>query len=161
MKQNIDTRNRWWVAELLAKDCEKAWTHTGWEDTMQKWYDWLEHMKKKNEKGKMEEMHQRKVENMIKSAEGSAGFLHTITKPTMWRGGVQIPKKEEDERLLDRCEAKRKEWAKHWQCDEEIQNMQSKPCRNDELKECEEVEIERRRFGKGIEIVQGKNRSGM
>ena len=23
---------------------------------------------------------------------------------------------EEDARLLDRCEAKRKEWAKHWQC---------------------------------------------
>ena len=32
----MDARNRWWVAEVLAKDCEKAWTHTGWEDTMQK-----------------------------------------------------------------------------------------------------------------------------
>ena len=26
----MDAKNRWWVAELLAKDCEKAWTHTGW-----------------------------------------------------------------------------------------------------------------------------------
>ena len=26
--------NLWWVLELLAKDCEKAWTHTGWEDTI-------------------------------------------------------------------------------------------------------------------------------
>ena len=46
---------------------------------------------------------------MIKSAEGSAGLFHKITKPTMWRRGVQILEKEdedEDERLLDRCEAK-------------------------------------------------------
>ena len=42
-------KNRWWVAEMFAKDCEKAWTHTGWEDTMLKWYEWLEHMKKKDE----------------------------------------------------------------------------------------------------------------
>ena len=77
---------------------------------------------------------------MIESAEESAGLFHQITKPTMWRGGVQILKKKEEEaRLLDRCEAKRKEWAKHWQCDEEIQNMQNKPPRNDELKECEEA----------------------
>ena len=107
---------------------------------MQKWYEWLEYMKKKDEKEKMEEMHQRKVEKMIKSAERSAGLLHKITKPTMWRGGGQILKeKEEDARLLDRFEAKRKEWAKHWQGDEERQNMQIKPWRNEELKECEEA----------------------
>ena len=110
-KGSMDAKNRWWVSELLAKDCGKAWTHTGWEDTMQKWYEWLEHMKKKD--GKMEEMHQRKVEKMIQSALGSAGLLHTIAKLTMWRGGVQILKEEEDARLQDCCEAKRKEWAKH------------------------------------------------
>ena len=65
---------------------------------------------------------------MIKSAEGSAGLFHKITKPTMWRGGVQILKKEEeDARLLDRCEAKRKEWAKRWECDESVQNVEDKP----------------------------------
>ena len=48
-----------------------------------RWYERLEYMKKKDEKEKMEEMHQRKVEKMIKSAEGSAGLLHKITKPTM------------------------------------------------------------------------------
>ena len=37
-KGSMDAQNRWWVAELLVKDCEKAWTHTGWEDTMQKWF---------------------------------------------------------------------------------------------------------------------------
>ena len=88
---------------------------------------------------KMEETHRRKVEKMIKSAEGSAGLLHKITKPTMWRRGVQILKKEEDARLLDRCEAERKEWAKHLQCDEEMQNMENKPWRNEELKEYEEA----------------------
>ena len=48
----MDAKNRWWVAELLAKDCDKAWTHTRWEDTMQKWYEWLVNMKKKDEKEK-------------------------------------------------------------------------------------------------------------
>ena len=89
----------------------------------------------------MEEMHQRKVEKMIKSAEGSVGLLHKSTKPTMWRRGVQIleKKKEEDARLQDRCEAKRKEWSKHWQFNEEIQSMRDKPWRNEELTECEEA----------------------
>ena len=88
----------------------------------------------------MEEMHQRNVEKMIKSAEGSAGLLHKITKPTRWRGEVPILKKEEeDARLLDRCEAKKKKRSKHWQCNEEIQSMQDKPWRKEELKECEEA----------------------
>ena len=77
---------------------------------------------------------------MIKSAEGGAGQLHKITKPTMWRGRVQILKKEEeDARLLNRCEAKKKEWSKHWQCDDEVQNMRNTPWRNEELEECEEA----------------------
>ena len=68
----------------------------------------------------MEEMHQQEVTQMIKSAEGSSELLHKITKLTARRGGAQILKKEEEEdaRLLDRCEAKWKEWAKHWQYDE-------------------------------------------
>ena len=44
-----DAKNRWWVAEILATDCEKAWTHAGWEDTMLKWYEWLAYTKKKGE----------------------------------------------------------------------------------------------------------------
>ena len=63
-----------------------------------------------------------------------------ITKPTMSRGGVQIlQEEEEDARLFDRCEAKMKEWPKHWQCGEEIQNVQNKPWRNEELKKYEEA----------------------
>ena len=54
----------------------------------------------------MKKMIQRKVETMIKSGESIAGLLHKITKPTLWRGG-----------------AKRKEWAKHWQSDESVQNV--------------------------------------
>ena len=136
----MDAENRWWVAELRAKGCEKAWIHTGWEDTMHEGYEWLEHMGKKDDKEKMEEMHQRKVQKMIKRAEGSAGLLHKITKPTMWRRGVKILKKdEEDANLLERCKAERREWSTHWQCNEEIHNMQNKPWRNDELKECEEA----------------------
>ena len=82
-------------------------------------------MKKKDERRKMEELHQPRVNQMIKSAEGSAGFLHEITKPTAKRGGAQILKKEEeDARLLDRCEAKRKEWAKHLQSYESVQDVE-------------------------------------
>ena len=51
----------------------------------------------------------KKVAQTINSAEGSAGLLHKISKPTAWTGGAQILKKEEEDvRLLDRCEAKRK-----------------------------------------------------
>ena len=51
-KGSMDAQNRWCVAELPAKWCEKAWTHSGREDTMQNWYEWLEYMKKKDEKEK-------------------------------------------------------------------------------------------------------------
>ena len=77
---------------------------------------------------------------MIKGAEGSAGPLHKFTKPTAWRGGAQILKKEEeDARLLDRCEANRKEWAKHRQCDESVQNMEDEPWKKEELEKLEEA----------------------
>ena len=39
-KGRMDAESRWWVTELLAADCEKAWIHPGWEETMQKWYEW-------------------------------------------------------------------------------------------------------------------------
>ena len=49
------------------------------EDIMRKWYEWLVE-RKKDEKEKMEEMHQHKVAQTIKSADGSAGLLHKISK---------------------------------------------------------------------------------
>ena len=49
-KERMDAKNRWWVSEFLAADCEKAWVHTGWEDTLQQSFYWLEEMKKKDEK---------------------------------------------------------------------------------------------------------------
>ena len=90
--KRMDAEIQWLVDELLAADCEKAWIHARWEDTMQKWYMWLEKMKKEDEKKKMEDMHQQKVTQMIKIAEGSAGLLHKSTGPTAWRGGAQILK---------------------------------------------------------------------
>ena len=88
----------------------------------------------------MEELHQQKVKHVIKSAEGSAGLVHKNTKPTAWRGGTQILKREEeDSRLLDRCEAKWKEWAKHRQCEESVQTLEDKPWENEELKKLEEA----------------------
>ena len=46
---------------------------------------------------------------------------------------------EEDARLVDRCEAKRKEWSKHWQSDEEVQNVEEKPWKSEELRKLEEA----------------------
>ena len=48
----MDADGPWWVSELGAADCEKAWIHIGREDTMQTWYKWLEYMKRKDEKEK-------------------------------------------------------------------------------------------------------------
>ena len=56
----MDATSRWWVAEILATDCEKAWTHAAWEGVMQKLHEWLKYRKKKDEKME-EEMHQQKV----------------------------------------------------------------------------------------------------
>ena len=95
---------------------------------MRVWYEWLKYMKKKMRRRKWRRCISERWRRLIKSAEGSAGLLHKITKPTMWSGGVQILKEEEEDAgLLDRCEAKRKEWAKHWQCDESEQNAEDKP----------------------------------
>ena len=79
-------------------------------------------------------MHQHKVAQVFKSAEGSMG-LFKISKPTAWRGRAQILKNEEENaRMLDRSEAKMKEWAKQWQCDEEVHNVEEKPWKNEELR---------------------------
>ena len=51
-------------------------------------------MKKKDDKRKMEELHQQGVNQTIKSSEGSAGLLHKTTNPKAWRGAAQILKKE-------------------------------------------------------------------
>ena len=100
-------------------------------------YDWLGEMKKKDEERKLGEVHQRKIILMIKSADGSARLLHRSTKHTEWRGGVQILK-EEDVTPMDRCEEKRKEWARHWQCDADVQNQENRPWENEELKKAED-----------------------
>ena len=55
-KGRTDAEIRWWVSELLAADCENAWIHPEWEDTMQKFYNLLEDMKKKDEKEKREDI---------------------------------------------------------------------------------------------------------
>ena len=47
-------------------------------------------------------------------AESRWRVTELLSKPTAWIGGAQILVNEEDAKLLDRCEAKRKEWAKHW-----------------------------------------------
>ena len=63
----MNAENRWWVAELLAVDCEKAWLHPE-EEALQKWDSWSENG----------ELQQQRVNQMIKSAEGSFRILHRL-----------------------------------------------------------------------------------
>ena len=57
---------------------------------------------------------------------------------------------EEDARLLDRCAAKKgKNGQKPWQCDEELQNVEEKPWKNEELRSAEEALS----LGRSVEIV--------
>ena len=66
--------------------------------------------------------------------------MHKDHEVTACRRGAQILKKDEEAgRLLDRCEAKREEWAKQWQCDESVQNMEDKPWKHEESKKLEEA----------------------
>ena len=45
---------------------------------------------------------------------------------------------DRDAKLLKRCEEKRKEWAKHWQCNTEVQDLEDKPWMNEKLRTLEE-----------------------
>ena len=84
----------------------------------------------------MEEMHQQEVSQMIKSAEGGAGLLHKLGEEE-----CKILKEiAEDAKLLDRCEAKKKNGQeKHWQCGEDVQNVEDKHWKKEELKKLEEA----------------------
>ena len=48
-----------WVAELLDRIVRKHGPTQDGRIPSRKWYEWLEHMKREDEKEKMEDMHQR------------------------------------------------------------------------------------------------------
>ena len=65
--------------------------------------------------------------------------MHKITKPTAWRGGIQILEEEdEDVRSLARCEEKKTEWAEQWQHNTDVQDLKDMLWRNEELISLEE-----------------------
>ena len=72
------------------------WLQPTWEDTLQRWYNWLYEMKKKDEEKRKEKEHPELLNRMVCSAEGGTGLLHTITKQTVWRGGKHILNEEEE-----------------------------------------------------------------
>ena len=43
-----------------------------------------------------------------------------------------------DVRPFNRCDEKRKDWAKHWQCNTEVQELRDKPWRSEELRSLQE-----------------------
>ena len=71
---------------------------------------------------------------------GKSRFLHKIPKSAAWKGGLRVLEEcEEDVKHMTRCEEKRKEWAKRWQCDSALQSMEDKPWRTGELRSREEL----------------------
>ena len=86
LKGRMDADNRWWVGGRLRESV--APSRRGRNRV--KMVCLVGKMKREDEKRKKEEMDQQKVAQMIKSAEGSAGLVHKITKSTTWRGGAQM-----------------------------------------------------------------------
>ena len=94
-------------------------------------------------------------------ADGRTGLLHKITKPTAWRGGVQIL--EEEEKDVRQVKKRGREWAKHQQCNTEMQDLRDKPWRHEEVNKIEgrAAEVEGRRFREGKEKLTCSDGSGM
>ena len=125
MRTTVGWSVRYWL--LIAK---KAWLHAGWEDVMQNWYDWL--CEKKDEARKMEE-EQKKVSQMIESADGKC------TASAQNREGLHILKKEqEDAKPMARCEEQKKEWAKAKAMRHGSEKSGEEAMENEQLKKLEE-----------------------
>ena len=76
----MDAHSSWWVSELPAIDCAKVWLKLEGEELMNKWLGRLQkEMQRKGEKKGDLEGCQRRVGNIISSAEGCTGFLHKLT----------------------------------------------------------------------------------
>ena len=74
------------MSELLSADGKKSVAHPELEDTVHQWFNWLYEVKKKDEEKRKEEEHHKLVSRIVACVEGGTGFLHTVTKPTAWRG---------------------------------------------------------------------------
>ena len=80
---------------------------------LQQWFKWLREEKRKDEaRSRVKEL-RKQVTRAISGAKGGAGVLHRMTKPTAWRGGLQVMEHlEEDAKPMRKCGEKRQEWAK-------------------------------------------------
>ena len=88
-----------------------------------------------NERLRMEEEHQK----IGRTNDFGCRFLSQNLEAGCWRGGLQVLEDlEEDAERMRRCEEKRKERARHWQCDSDVQSAEERPWRNEELTNLEE-----------------------
>ena len=71
---------------MLSADGKKSVAHPEWEDTVQRWFNSLYEVMKRNEEKRNEEEHQKLVSRIVACVGSGTGFLHTVTKPTAWRG---------------------------------------------------------------------------
>ena len=104
----------------------------------------------------MKESHEKLVEKFFCNGEGSAAFLHTVTRPTLRRGRcIQILGEVcDDADPLKRVQEQRKEWRKQWQIDTEAQKPDDNPWKNIGLREKEEGKRTAARDPK-LQILEG------
>ena len=122
---------------MRAADCEKAWLHPEWKDTVQQWY----HSLHKDEEKRREEEHQKLVSRILTSAEGGGRFTAQDHETNSLERRFASAGRVGGSRctpMRRREGKKRKEWAKHWQCDSEAQGTEDRPWRNEQLRNFEE-----------------------
>ena len=105
-KGRMDAENRWWVADLLAAQTarRRGSTRKKKKKHCKSSIVGLKMKKKEDEKRKMEEMHQQKVNQMIKKCRRCAGLLHKLGEEEC----RSLKEMAEDAKLWGRCEAKRR-----------------------------------------------------
>ena len=99
----------------------KAWLHQNRRMRCSDRTIFVHEMQKKDEEKEKEEEHQKLASRMIASAEGGTSLLRKITKPTARRAECKFCTKKKNVKPSARCEEKRKELAKHWHSDTEVQ----------------------------------------
>ena len=112
-KERMDAKSRWWGSGLLATDCEKAWTHTGWENTMQRWYKWLEEMKKKDGEENMRKCISTRWRKWLRVRKEVRSLAQNLKAYSMDERSADFGKWRRGCEVVGSLRSKRKEWTKH------------------------------------------------
>ena len=89
-KGRITPTEQWWISGVLLNYCENDWLDTSWYECMTGWEEWLSDEHEKEKRQQLKASHDKFVEKVVINGGVGASFLHMVTQPTLWRGGIQI-----------------------------------------------------------------------